>query len=338
VKVDPGRLHRFITESLLSLEVPTEDAAIVADSFVEAELEGQSGHGAIRFPFVLSRLRAGLISPHPAMRIVHESPAAALLDGGNGLGPVVGMRALAIAEAKARSEGVGLCAGRRSNHLGSMGFYVNKAAAGGVIALGFGNTPPAMAPPGGTNPVLGTNPIAAAFPTRGAPVLVDLATSQVARGRILKAARAGEPIPAGWALDAEGKDTTDPDEAIKGSLKPLGGAKGFALALMVEALSGVLAGAAVGPDVGGTYINSDKESNLGLCFLVIDPAAIDAGFAERMTALTDVIRSVESLDAAEPVRVPGDRRRLESGVRRAEGIELSGQLINDLETAAGRKL
>jgi LDH2 family malate/lactate/ureidoglycolate dehydrogenase len=338
VKFEPDRLHRFITESLVDLAVAPDDASIVAESLVEAELEGQSGHGAIRFPFVLSRLRAGLIDPHPIMRVISNSPAAALLDGGNGLGPVVGMRALAIAQEKARAEGIGLCAARRSNHLGSVGFYVNIAAMNGMIALGFGNTPPAMAPPGGVTPVLGTNPIAAAFPTRDAPVLVDLATSQVARGRILKAARNGESMPAGWGIDARGKDTTDPDEALKGSLKPLGGAKGFALALIVEALSGVLAGSAVGPEVGGTYIDSDKESNLGLCFLVIDPAAIDAGFAERMTALAVVIRTVDALDVAEPVRVPGDRRRLEAAVRRAEGIELSDQLVYDLETAAGRKL
>jgi LDH2 family malate/lactate/ureidoglycolate dehydrogenase len=338
VKVEPRRLHRFMTESLQDLDVTAGDASVVADSLVDAELEGQSGHGAIRFPFILERLKAGLISPRPTMRIVNESPAAALLDGGNGLGPVVGMRALGIAEAKARIQGVGLCAVRRSNHLGSVGFYVSKAAANGLIAFGFGNTPPAMAPPGGATPILGTNPIAAAFPTTGAPVVVDLATSQVARGRILKAAKTGETIPAGWAIDSKGSDTTDPDQALKGSLKPLGGAKGFALALIVEALSGVLAGAAVGPDVGGTYINSDRESNLGLCFLVIDPASLDAGFAERMTALADVIRAVEPLDGKAPVRVPGDRRRIESAARRADGIELSDQLVSDLETARGRKL
>ena len=338
MKVAPGRLHRFITESLRELDVAAGDASVVADSLVEAELEGQSGHGAIRFPFVLERLKAGWISPRPTMRIVNESPAGALLDGGNGLGPVVGMRALGIAAAKARTQGVGLCAVRRSNHVGSFGFYVSKAAADGLIAIGFGNTPPAMAPPGSATPILGTNPVAAAFPTSGAPVVVDLATSQVARGRILKASKSGQTIPAGWAIDSEGNDTTDPNQALKGSLKPLGGAKGFALALIVEALSGVLAGAAVGPDVGGTYINSDRESNLGLCFMVIDPAAFDAAFPERMAALADVIRDVEPLDRNAPVRVPGDRRHTESAARREDGIELPDQLVRDLETAGGRKL
>ncbi len=338
MKFEPDRLHRFITESLVDLDVAPDDASIVAESLVEAELEGQSGHGAIRFPFVLSRLRAGLIDPHPIMRVISNSPAAALLDGGNGLGPVVGMRALAIAQEKARAEGIGLCAARRSNHLGSVGFYVNIAAMNGMIALGFGNTPPAMAPPGGATPILGTNPIAAAFPTGDAPVVVDLATSQVARGRILKAARNGESMPAGWAIDASGNETTNPDEALKGSLVPLGGAKGFALALMVEALSGVLAGAAVGPEVGGTYVNSDKESNLGLCFIVIDPGAIDAGFREQMTALAEVIRALEPLDPAHPIRVPGDRRRLESAARRTAGIDLADRLVSDLEKAGGRKL
>ncbi len=315
MKISAERLHEFISASLIELKVPAGDAAIVADSFVEAELEGQSGHGVIRLPFLLERLKSGLIDPHPPVQVVTESASAALLDGGNGLGPVVGVKALGIAVAKARDTGVGLCAVRRSNHLGAVGFYVQRAAREGLIALGFGNTPPAMAPPGGAMAVLGTNPIAAAFPTR-----------------------ADEAIPADWALDAQGRATTDAAAAIMGSLRPLGGAKGFALALVVEALSGVLAGAAIGPGVGGTYLHTDKESNLGHSFLVIDPAALGSGFEDRMTGLADVIRGVEPLDPDQPVRIPGDRRRAESEARMRDGIVLPDHIVHDIEAAAARAL
>lgn len=338
MKVQLDRLHAFVATSLAQLDVPEADAALVADSLVDAEATGQSGHGLIRLPFLLSRLKAGLIQPRPAMLVVQETSASALLDGGNGLGPVVGTRAIAIAVTKARGAGAGVCAVRRSNHLGAMGFYVDRAARDGVIALGFSNTPPAMAPPGAKLPFLGTNPIAAAFPTLDSPVVIDLATSQVARGRILKAARLGEAIPSGWGLDATGRSTTDPAEAINGSLAPLGGAKGFALATMVEALTGVLAGAAVGPQVGGTYLNSDRESEVGHCFVAIDAEAIAPGFAGRMTALAQAIRSLEPIDAQRPVRVSGDRRLREANARRADGVELADDLVAELEQATGTNI
>jgi (2R)-3-sulfolactate dehydrogenase (NADP+) len=185
-----------------------------------------------------------------------------------------------------------------------------------------------MAPPGARTAYLGTNPIAAGFPTSAEPVLVDLATSQVARGRILKAARAGEPIPEGWAVDDSGRPTTDPKAAIVGSLVPLGGDKGFALALMVEALSGVLAGAAVGPDVGGTYIASERESNVGHCFLAIDPAAFGGGFRERMDRVVADLRALGG-------RAPGDRRHSERERRLAEGIDVSEELAAELTELTG---
>ncbi len=336
--VAPGRLHLFIAAALGDLDVPEQDAATVALSLVQAELEGQSGHGAIRLPFLLGRLKAGLINSRPQMRVLSERPAAAVLDGGNGLGPVVGVKALELAMTMARATGVGVCAVQRSNHLGAVGFYVNLAASEGLIALALGNTPPAMAPPGGRAAFLGTNPLAAAFPTLDAPVVVDMATSQVARGRLMKAARAGQAIPTGWGLDAAGRDTTDATAALAGTMVPLGGAKGFALALVVEALSGVLAGSAVGPAVGGTIAASDRESDVGHCFIVLDPEAFGGGFAERMAALADQIRAVEPLDPAAPVRLPGDRRRKEAEQRRAAGIELPDGLVAELEEATGRTL
>jgi len=316
-------LRRLAADALSACDVPSADALLVADSLVDAELEGQATHGFIRFPLVLGRLRVRLINPRPSMRLTSERRAVAVLDADNCLGPVAGMHAVEAATERAVAVGVGVVAVRRSNHLGSLGFYLRRFTASRVVGLAFTNTPPAMPPPGGRTPYLGTNPIAAGFPTSGEPVIVDLATSQVARGRILKAARVGEQIPEGWALDAVGQPTTDPEAAIEGSLLPLGGHKGFALALLVEVLSGVLSAAAVGPEVGGTFVESDRESNVGHCFIAIDPAALAPGFAARMDRLTADIRRLGG-------RVPGDRRHSERARRLTEGIDLADELVEEL--------
>ena len=327
----PDALLRFTAGALTALDVPETDAVLVAESLVEADLEGQASHGLLRLPFLLDRLGSRLINPRPAFRVSAGRAAAAVLDADNGLGPVAGVRAVELAVERARAAGAGVVAVRRSNHVGSLGFYLRRATAEGCVGLAFTNGPPAMSPPGGSTPYLGTNPIGAGFPTSGAPVIVDMATSQVARGHILKAARVGEPIPEGWAVDAEGQPTTDPEAAIGGSLLPLGGEKGFALALLVEVLSGVLASAAVGPEVVGTFAPAERESNVGHCFIAIDPEALVPGFIARMDRLAADVRRLGG-------RAPGDRRHAERARRLAEGVELSPQLVADLRERTGSEL
>lgn len=324
----PDALRRYAARALVALDVPEPDAALIAESLVEAELEGQPSHGLLRLPFLLDRLRGGLINPRPAFRVIGDRAAAVVLDADNGPGPVAAMRAVELAIERARVSGAGMVAVRRGNHIGALGFYLRRVTAAGVVGLAFTNGPPAMSPPGGSTPYLGTNPIAAGFPTTGDPVIVDMATSQVARGHILKAARVREPIPEGWAVDAEGQPTTDPEAAIAGRLLPLGGEKGFALALLVEVLSGVLPDAAVGPDVVGTFAPADRESNVGHCFLAIDPDALAPGFALRMDRVVADLRRLGG-------RAPGDRRHAERARRLTEGVELSDQLLADLRERVG---
>lgn len=326
-----SELTSLTSRALVVLDVPEPDAVIVAESLVEAELEGQPTHGLSRLAFMLDRLRQGLINARPVFRVSGDRPGAAALDADNGLGPVAGVHAMKLAAELARTAGVGLVAVRHSNHLGALGYYLRRASDAGLIGLAFSNTPPAMAPPGTTTPYLGTNPIAAAFPTSTEPVIVDMATSQVARGHILRAARMGEPIPEGWAVDAEGQPTTDPEAAIGGGLLPLGGAKGFALALLVEILSSVLSGAAVGPEVAGTFAASGRESNVGHCFVAIDPDALGPGFRTRMDRLAADLRQLGG-------HVPGDRRHTERARRLIEGVELPEALISDLRNRAGMPL
>lgn len=334
VRLDAYRLRELAEAVLRAHDAPAGDAAAVADCLLAADLAGVRTHGVVRLPFYCSRLQRGLIAARPAPRVVADWAAAAVLDAGNGLGPLGGRRGMEIAMAKARGAGVGACGVYHSNHLGMLGWYVEAAAREGLVALAFGNAPASMAPPGARTPLLGTNPFAAGFPTTSEPVVVDLATSQVARARITAAHRAGAPIPHGWALDAEGRPTTDAGAALAGSVLPLGGPKGFALALVVEALAGVLTGAAVGPELTGTVSESNARSNTGHLFVALDPSAFGEGFRQRMAVLVELVHSAEPVDAEAPIRVPGDRRRRNRQEALAEGLEVDRSLVEELEALA----
>lgn len=333
-KVPAASLGAFIAGLLRAAEVPPADAELVSRSLLEAELAGHPAHGVSRLPLYVRRLRAGLIAARPQMRVVASTAAACTLDAGNALGPVGAMRGLDLATERAHEHGVGLCGVRHANHAGALDFYVREGAERGFLTMAVSNTPPALAPPGGRTAVIGTNPIAAGLPAAGVPVVIDLATSQVARGRILQAARSGKAIPSGWAVDAAGAPTTDPAAALAGALVPAGGAKGFALALLVEALAAVLTGSGVGAEVSGTFEDSDRPSNVGLCFLAVDAAALQPGFAERMAALAAAIRAVESVAGGRRVRVPGDRGREERQGRLSEGVELPARLVAEVDRLA----
>lgn len=320
-------LRLRLKEALEREGVPPADAALAAETLVDAELEGQGSQGLSRFPMMLERLHSGSIAARPEMT-VHGDGAVRRLDAGNGLGQVAGARALDLAIDLARHYGTGLVAVRASNHLGALDFHVRRAAALGLIAVALSNTPPAMAPPGTGTRYLGTNPIAAAFPTEGEPVVVDMGTSQVARGRVVEARQAGRSIPEGWAVDAEGRPTTDPTAALAGAMVPMGGDKGFALALLVEMLAAVLSGAAIGPQVGDRF---KAPTNFGHAFWVIDPDAAASGFAARAQGVVDDLHRLGA-------RVPGDRRRAERARREREGIEVPEHLRAELERALGRPL
>ena len=332
--IDANRLRQFAQACYEAVGVASEDASVAADCIVGADLEGQASHGMLRLPFYARRVAAGQIRARPQFRVVERRAASVLVDAGNGLGPPAGVWAVDLACDLAAEAGSGLCAVRGGNHLGAMSFYVTHGARRGFLMLAFSNTPPGVAPPGGRRPLLGTNPIAAAIPQDGPPIVIDMATTQVARGRVLKASLTGQRIPTGWALDAEGRETTDPKAALAGSMVPLGGAKGFTLALLVEILTGVLAGAGVGAEVGGTFEASDRPSNVGHTFLAINPGAFGEGFVERATALAAAMRASEPVDPAVAVRVPGDRRYALRAEGEAAGILIGDELLAELATLA----
>ena len=299
-------------------------AALTAKALVAAEAEGQGGHGLSRVSMYAGFLREGRADGRAEPAVVAQRGGCALVDAGNGLA----YPALALAESeaasRARTHGVAFVAVTNSHHAGAMGLPVRRLAEAGLVALAFTNSPAAMPVPGGRRPLLGTNPVAAAFPRRAAPPLVvDLALSEVARGRIMVAAKAGQPIPEGWALDAAGNPTTDPQAALDGAMLAAGGAKGAALALVVELLCVALGGAGFAFEADSFFAPSPRPPRLGHALLALDPGALGGGdaFAERMETMVAAMLG----DAG--VRLPGSRRDALRAAAARDGVEVPEALL-----------
>ncbi|WP_211864960.1 Ldh family oxidoreductase [Neoroseomonas terrae] len=307
-------------------------AATTANALAAAEAAGQAGHGLSRVPQYATFLKNGRADGRAAPRIVNERGGAVLVDAGHGLA----YPALAMAEAeaawRARAHGIAFAGITNSHHSGAMGLPVARLAQQGLVALAFTNSPAAMPVPGGARPLMGTNPIAAAFPRRDAPPLViDMALSEVARGKIMVAAKEGRPIPEGWAVDAQGRPTTDAKAALAGAMLAMGGAKGALLAMVVELLCCALTGAAFGFEADSFFEDEGNRPRLGQALLVVDPGALagSASFAARIEAFVD------AMTAEDGVRLPGSRRDALAARAAAEGIEIPDVLHQRLMALAG---
>jgi (2R)-3-sulfolactate dehydrogenase (NADP+) len=297
-------------------------ARSVARALVAAEADGLKGHGLSRVPTYLTMLKAGKAKGEAKPVATRPKPAVLLIDAAQGFAyPAIDL-AVKRLPAIVRRQGVALAAIRRSNHCGAAGHHVEALAKQGLVALLFANTPAAMAPAGGRSAVFGTNPIAFAAPLAGrAPVVVDMALSKVARGPIVAAKQKGEPIPEGWALDAEGNPTTDAGKALAGTMIPLGDAKGAALAFMVEVLAAALVGARFAFEASSFLDGKGGPPETGQLILAIDPAAIGGGhFAGRMAALA---KAIEDQPGA---RLSGQRRLALRARAAAEGIVIPAAL------------
>ncbi len=330
-------LERFATDLLMRLGLPQADAVLTAWALVQADLEGVETHGLGRLPNYVARLQKGLVNPTPQMKIVRQIGATALLDSDNGMGQVAAARAMGEAIRLAEQFRTGWVAVRNSNHFGAASFYCSMAVEVGMIGFAFSNTPPGMAPYGGREAFLGTNPIGIGIPTGTAtPISIDMATSAVARGQILKAKRNGTPIPLGWALDCDGAPTTDPAAALHGALLPMAGAKGYGLALAVEVLCGVLTGAGVGPEIPSFFDNWEQPSNVGHLIGALNIAAfVDlAAFCRRADQLIHDLRQVPPAVGHEAVLIPGERRAKLAKRRRSAGVPLAPTAIQQLSRIA----
>lgn len=274
-----------------------EHAGQFSEIILEAETEGNAGHGLSRIAQYTAQLQARGLNANPQMHLELTRPAVAVLHADGAPGPVAGLYALQTLVQLAKAQGSASVAVRNAGHAGVLSAYVGRLAREGLVGLAFANTPPALAP----GPVLGTNPIALGAPASPQPIIIDTSVSVVARGKIINAAKKGEAIPPGWALDKEGNPTTDARAALEGSLLPIGEGKGFALAVLVEVLAGTLAGNILSPDLPLPWMPPEQAAKPGLLLLAFDPGAFGTGYAGRMAQL------VQALEAAGG-RIPGQRR------------------------------
>jgi len=333
----PESVQRTIQTLAVRGGVRTDDAAILADALVDADLHGVSTHGVTRLNIYLQRIQKGLIDPQAELLVEQRRPTVLSVDAGNGLGQVQAVRTLERLTPLARQYGIASATIRRSQHFGALSYYCNLAARQDMILLAMTNCEPAMSPAGGSEAFFGTNPIAASFPTgKGFPVKIDLSTSIIARGNIIAASKAGRPIPDGWALDPEGQPTTDAAAALAGTVLTMAGHKGYALALMVEVFSGVLSGSAVGNEIGSMYKHLDRPQNVGHFFCLIDiEAFMDVDeFKSRLDRTIDQIKSCRLRPGSDEILVPGERSHRQAEANRRQGIAINPETLRELEGLA----
>jgi LDH2 family malate/lactate/ureidoglycolate dehydrogenase len=326
-------LRSFCEEIFLSCGMPPEDASIVADSLVQANLRGVDSHGVARVGIYVKRLEMGLVNPRPNVGVVREGAGTLLVDGDNGMGQVVGVRAIDLGLDKAKESG-GVSVGvRRSNHYGAGAYYVQRAVARDTIAFAYSNAPPTMAPWGGVDPYVGTNPYAYGVPAgEHRPIILDMATSIVARGKIILAAEKGEPIPEGWAIDKHGNPTTDAEEALEGSVLPFGGPKGYALSLMIDIMAGALTGAGFGPGINSMYDNFDEPQDVGAFFQLVDIGHFTdpATFKARVDRIIEEIKSSRKAEGTEELFLPGEIEYRTEAERGASGVPVGAGIVAQL--------
>ena len=326
--VSVGYLREVAEKALLAQKATPPNARLQADLLIEAELRGLPSHGIQRLPRLIERLRAGLAHPTADGKARKTASGAFAIDGERGLGPVVMMRAIERLAAAAPRQGITLASIRNANHIGMLAYYVEAAAKRGLIAIVMTTSEALVHPYGGTEAMLGTNPIAIGIPTGAGPFVLDIATSCVSMGKIHHHALTGTPIPDDWAVNADGHRTTDPEEVQAGAIAPFGGAKGYGLGLGVELLVASLAGSAFAPEVGGT-LDATTVANKGDIVILIDPAAGERG-PSGLAAYLDRLRASRATDPSRPVAVPGDGMRARRGRSLAEGIDLPDPLHEEL--------
>jgi LDH2 family malate/lactate/ureidoglycolate dehydrogenase len=328
----------FISKALQSQQVPAADADLIANLMVKSDVVGADGHGIFRLPAYLKRIRAGGVNLNPNIRIEREQGATALINGDNGLGHLVMNRAVDLAIEKVKKYSVCWIGSHYGNHSGAASVYVRKLAEQGYIgiymAVGNANH---MAPWGGIDLLLSTNPIAIAVPAGDGPiVLLDIATTVAAYGKVKVAAQKGESIPDDWMIDRQGKPITDPKRAAEGSLLPIGAYKGYGLAVMIGLLAGALNNAAVGKGTIDFNAHHDLVTNTGQTIIAVDPSAFGnkEEFVSRVIALVEDLKNSATLPGVKEIRVPGEGAARMMAERKRLGIPVAPELLEALNTCA----
>jgi L-2-hydroxycarboxylate dehydrogenase (NAD+) len=332
------QLRQFLTVAMIRLGLPEKDAAIVGGLMAEAELQGSDGHGAIRLLPYARRIRACGLNLRPNIKVVQERAGMALLDGDNGMGHLVMQRAAELAVEKARHCGIGWVGSQFSNHAGPASLYARMPMAHDMIGLYFAVGNANHLPPwGGLDMLLSTNPIAVAVPAgQEPPVVLDMATTVAAYGKVKAKAQRGETMPVGWMIDRLGQPLTDPKRAEEGFLMPIGGYKGYGLSLIVGLLAGTLNGAAMGKQVIDFNHDDTSVTNTGQAVMAIDLSAFGdvAAFKERVDLLVRDLRTSERMPGVERIWLPGEQSHERRIANQRGGMALPVSLRSQLDQFA----
>ena len=306
-------------------------AQAVAEVLVDADLTGMSTHGVSRLSIYTERMKKGLVAKGNEIKILKEGPSTLTIDAGNTFGAMVTDFAMERCISKAKETGACFATVKNSNHFGAAAYYARKATSQGMIAFICANLTPKIAPFGSSEPYMGTDPVCIAVPSADDPIILDMALSTVALGKLILAQKLGKEIPLGWALDKDGKPTTDPAAGRAGSLLPIGGAKGSGIALMVEVLSGILSGAGTAPHLHDLYA-FDAPQGVGHFLGVLDVAHfIDADeFRRGVSAMVTEVKSLKKAEGFDEILMPGELEMNRSKVNREKGIELPDEVYQEL--------
>ena len=337
-RVEFDRLRSFIALAFAAVGMRERDADAIGQLMAEADLQGSDGHGAIRLAPYLKRIRAGGVNLHPEIRIIRERSAMALLNGDNGMGHIVMKRAAELAIAKARDTGVAWVGAQWSNHAGPASLYARMAMEEGMVGLYFAVGNANHLPPwGGLDMLLSTNPIAVAVPAgEEPPIVLDMATTVAAYGKVKAKAAKGESMPEGWMIDREGKPLTDPKRAAEGFLLPIGGYKGYGLAMVVGLLAGTLNGAAMGSDVIDFNADVATPTNTGQAIMALDPSAFGEPdeFRASVDKLVRELRTSERMPGVDRIWMPGEQSHERRIAYARDGIPIAAAVWAALDGVA----
>jgi LDH2 family malate/lactate/ureidoglycolate dehydrogenase len=338
INVAPSELNTYIHSVLVANGVPSQNAKIVAHALVLADLRGVDTHGTNRIPSYVERIRQGVLDPKASPTLNQVTPAVAIVDAHNGFGFPAAHMAMTAAIDMAKDVGVGLAVVKHSNHFGMSAWIVQQAIDAGMMSLVFTNSSPALPVWGGKEKMMGVSPLACGAPAgKEPPFILDMAPSVAARGKVYKALRRGEKIPKGWALDADGKETEDPAEALKGTMLPMGGPKGSALSIMMDVFSGVLSGSAFAGHVTNPY-DPSKPADVGHFIVAITPDLFMSieDFKTRMDYLYTRVVGSQKMQGVDRIYFPGELEQITHEQRLKSGIPLTPEEIEKLNAEAER--
>lgn len=332
-------LREFCARALEHAGASLSDAGVVADGLVAADLRGVHTHGVLRLGIYVERLRAGSINPRAELEIVRDSGAVVVADAQAGAGIALAAQAMDIAIERAREHGVGVVSVRNSNHCGMLAYFAMRAVRAGAIGIALSNADSQVAPFGTRAKFLGTNPLAVAVPAGDEPAIVlDMATSVVAHGRIKGAADRNESIPSDWAVDGAGQPTTDPAQALAGALLPFGGPKGSGISLLIDLLAGLLPGGCSGPEIVPLYERTNEPQGVGHLFAALRIDAFDTldAFTKRVDETVRKIRALPLAAGVSRVILPGELEHLRAQDYQAHGIPLPSDAVAGVARTAAQ--